>query len=443
MDILLFLSTFAAFTAATKLPEAYLSELEKYIPRAVLSASTKEIETRLYDLLAPNSTDFCTFYSQIAKHRGELERMLTRHCGKEQECLHVCGLLIDVLELVHRERSFNKNLFQKPKNLDRSVLVHMLKFRAYEHKYIICPNFYCKAMNAIKRSMTFALRNVQLWHNLTQRRHFEKVIGMVAERHAFFLKQFIQRSASSFLNSLYDISCHIYPRMHTGSVALSSSSAHAWYIKINGCQPSPIDSLFALEFLLKKCIGAFLSCLKDNPWALNMEGFRILITNLLYAHQRLLEFDFSSLSVSEKSEYLKLDEKVLQLYTSLEEVVLPKVLNHLIASVIIIHNIDLKQSVELRLTTGTHMIDKFEVYLVEYEVSKSIVFTICIRESTLKIFIFKGNIPFAYNNVDIEKDICNVIQSKPIFTEDLLQSLLKDKISRKPTVENKNVKIIM
>ena len=419
------LIAFGALAGAFKLPEVYLSELKEYISLEEFSASAKEVETRVEKLLSSSSTDFSTFYSQITQHRGELEGKLTRHCGEEKQCLHVCGLLIDVLEVVYRQRSLNRNLIEKPTSLDKGILVHMQNLRIYEFKYIVYPFFYFKAVKAVERIMVCGLRNLQLWNNIAPRCQYKKVIGILEERQADFLKQFVQRSASYYLNRMYDITDHVYPRLHSGSVALAPSSASAWYRKVSRSDPH------ALKILRTNGISASLSRLKEKPELLNVDDYRTLITDLLYVHQRLLDFDFNSLSVAERLEYLKLDEEVLQLYTTLEEAIFPSIRSHLKESVFIMHDITMKQSVELRMTTGTHRIDKLEVYLVRYEVSNDIVFTTHIKESALRIFIFRSKNSFAISSDGIERDTCDVIRSNYVFTEDLLQSLLKDKIIKK------------
>ena len=428
MMLLKILLVFVALTGAIKLPEAYLSELEKYIPSDKLLASAKEIEARVNQVLTHSSTDFHTFYAHITQLRGELEGKLTRHCGEDQQCLRGCGLLIDVLELGYRERSLERGLLKAPTSLERGVLTHMLYFRNYEHTFTFRPNFYYKMMNFKECSSAYNLGYLQLWHNLSPRRPFEMVFDLVGERHALFLKQFIQRSAGFNLNRLHVLS-HFYPRLHSGTVPIIPSSASAWYLKMSGRQPAPTNSLSALTVFMKDFVSTPLSHFKDHPELLNMNNYRNLVMDLLFAHQRLLEFDFRKLKMSERLKYLKLD--VFQLYTTLEEEVYPKVLNYLIDSIVPFHYANVKPSVELRMNTGTHMIDRWEVFLVEFEVSKDIVFTVSITGSILRVFILCANRSLAVGSCeDIEKEIGNILMLKLIFTEDVLQSLLKDKIIR-------------
>ena len=427
--ILLVLFSYCVYPGAASLPRIYLKTLLKHIPPAEIVSLTSEIDFAVGKVLKQSPIDVADFYSQLLPNQKELEGKLARHCGRDEEqCLRVCGLLMDALELGFREGNFSDDLHFRPENLEGGVLLHMQHLRLYEHRTNILSLFDSEELDCMQRFLHYVLAHLHLGHKLTQKSHFETVLRLTKDRQQALLKHFIQRSSKHYLNWLYHKSGHVYPKLINSDTVPTDSSASAWMIKMGGQPPSQISSLTSLRVFLNSGMRGILSRLHDNPGKLALNGYFILITDLLFAHQRLLELDSLSLSVAERMEYWKAERDLASLYKSTEEL-LPKVVKFLKDSIMQIYSFNMK-STKLNLTASVHVIDKVQMHIVDFQFSHLPIVTIGFIDSSLHIFLFGITANVSMKFKDMEKEVTSVLKLDRSFTEESLQLLLNERISK-------------
>ena len=435
MFLLLIVSYFG-YSLAVKLPGIYLSALSKHIPQTELSVSIEEIAVRVNEL-TEKSKELSDYYRRVAPKQERLQKKLTRHCGNNEQCLRACGFLMDALELGYRERAFPNDLSVQHKSLEWGILENMQQIRASEFSNIVFHSYHHhhEKVSYLQRVLEYNSRYLRLYHNLTPRPHFDTVIGLVGERHEVVLRQLIQKSSQYYMNRLYQTSGHVYPRL-VAETTLAYYHSYMWYMFMSRHLPTPVTSLRSLENSFIRRVDGMLTAHLESHFHLSMRSYYTLVTDLLYAHQRLLEFSYYKLSGVERVQYLGLEEDLLSLYSKMEKLFLD-VGQSLIASTVHFHTLDMKQSVELNMDSCTHMINKVEIYLVNYVLDNEPGVTIRISESnvnidefTLNVFLLGLSSQLAISSEDMSKEIHNITSLTRTFTEDSLQALLKERFSK-------------
>lgn len=402
------------------LPAIYSRALAKQIDSVPLIKAIFTLDTQIQCLLPLSGTeDIRKFYALITHHQKALEAPLRVACEGRRECLRLCSLLVDALEIEYRERQLKEEFSFYPSSMSEGVLFQAQHIRVLED---LAPSNY-KNYFIITKKLDYVLLYLQLWEAI-ERFGYGAALGLVAKRQMCGLRKLVQRSTDFYMNWLYRESVFLYPPLVNGTLPYWLD-ATTWYHKITGTVfPMGMTHDF-LASLLKNSVRVPLLQYQKNPASFDIRSYFALITDMLFLHQSHIELCSYG---NKKQVCMELESTLTELYALLEKL-FETVLKFMEESTVSLYQFELPTMSILRTTRYNYNIIRAEVLFVNHSpLDKFIITTQVLKSGTLRIHLLGADKNLAIALQDIKEAVLTIFKSQRSLNEEELNRYLEERV---------------
>lgn len=412
---------FVVSASALCLPDIYLKTLSNFITQEVAQKVDQEIEAHLNSLLlADNNTEnvvFKKFYSIVVEHQLELKKPLKSRCGDNGECLRLCELLVDALEVRFHEKQLPDNSSIEPSRIASGVLHHNQNLRGLVWSRLSTPSF--NETVYFKQIFDTNLLYLKLQDSIEGGR-YTKVLLILEQRQAGFLSVYVQKSIDYYLNWLSRESNFIYPPTLTFKI-FNYPDALVWYQKTSNRKLPHVLTMYNFCELLIQYVYDRIKKYEANPATFDADKQFSLVVDLLYLHQRYLPL--SVFTGPEKRLFaLEIELLLTSLYKMLEKLLL-LTLNTLMKLTTLQHLIEFKSPQTLLMDKGSYIIHKVEVYYVDFARTRSVTSNMA-KNGALKLYISEI-CPSMITADAVQKIIGQALFTNKTFTSELFNEFVQ------------------